>query len=73
MARNGPALEAWRAVPADAAMSLRPSHLYPLFRPMLFALDPEIAHDVAFSSLDIAARCGVARMVLPSVPATRSR
>jgi dihydroorotate dehydrogenase len=49
-------------------MSLRPSHLYPLFRPMLFALDPEIAHDVAFSSLDTAARCGLARLVLPSVP-----
>ena len=29
--------------------------LYPLFRPLLFALDPETAHDVAFAALDAAA------------------
>ena len=33
--------------------------LYPLLRPLLFALDPETAHDLAFRSLDAAARLGV--------------
>jgi len=46
----------------------RPSRLYPLFRPLLFALDPESAHDIAFGGLDVAARCGVARLALPPVP-----
>jgi dihydroorotate dehydrogenase len=46
----------------------RASRLYPLVRPLLFALDPESAHDVAFGSLDVAARCGVARLALPPVP-----
>ena len=30
--------------------------LYPLFRPLLFAADPELAHDVALGALDAAAR-----------------
>jgi len=47
-----------------------PSALYPFFRPALFALDPETAHDAAFRSLDLAARCGVAGLVLPRVPAS---
>jgi len=34
--------------------------LYPLFRPLLFALDPETAHDLAFTSLDAATRLGLA-------------
>lgn len=42
--------------------------LYPLFRPMLFALDPEQAHHAAFASLDIAARLGLPQAVLPRVP-----
>lgn len=37
--------------------------LYPLFRPLLFTLDPETAHDVAFAALDAAVACGVARLV----------
>ena len=35
--------------------------IYPFFRPLLFALDPETAHDMAFASLDVAARLGIAR------------
>ena len=41
--------------------------LYPLFRPLLFALDPETAHDVVFAGLDAAAAAGVARLVAPRV------
>jgi dihydroorotate dehydrogenase len=39
--------------------------VYPLFRPLLFALDPEAAHDAALASLDAATRVGVARWALP--------
>ena len=46
------------------------SKLYPLFRPLLFALDPETAHDVAFASLDRAAAAGVAQLIAPRVPAS---
>jgi dihydroorotate dehydrogenase len=42
--------------------------LYPLFRPLLFSLDPETAHDVAFSGLDAAARLGVARLAIARAP-----
>jgi dihydroorotate dehydrogenase len=41
--------------------------LYPLLRPMLFALDPETAHDTVFASLDAATACGVAQLVAPRV------
>jgi dihydroorotate dehydrogenase len=43
--------------------------LYPLFRPLLFAADPEVAHDVAFGALDAAARAGAARLFTPRLPA----
>jgi dihydroorotate dehydrogenase len=33
--------------------------LYPLARPLLFALDPENAHRLALSALDAASRCGL--------------
>jgi len=46
----------------------RPASFYPLFRPLLFALDPEAAHDIAFAGLDMAARCGLARFAMPPVP-----
>jgi dihydroorotate dehydrogenase len=46
------------------------SMLYPLFRPLLFALDPETAHDMALASLDAAAALGVARLVAPRVRAS---
>ena len=42
--------------------------LYPLFRPMLFTLDPEQAHHAAFASLDIAAKLGLPQALLPSIP-----
>jgi dihydroorotate dehydrogenase len=35
--------------------------LYSLLRPLLFAADPELAHDVALRSLDAAAAVGIAR------------
>jgi dihydroorotate dehydrogenase len=35
--------------------------MYPLLRPLFFALDPEIAHEIAFGALDAAATLGVAR------------
>ncbi|HEX8739308.1 MAG TPA: quinone-dependent dihydroorotate dehydrogenase [Casimicrobiaceae bacterium] len=43
--------------------------LYPLFRPLLFAADPELAHDVALAGLDAAARVGIARIAAPRLPA----
>lgn len=42
--------------------------MYPLFRPFLFALDPETAHDMVFAGLDAAARIGLARAFAPQVP-----
>ena len=44
--------------------------LYPLFRHLLFALDPEAAHHATFAALDAAARCGVAKFCVPKVPAS---
>ncbi|MFO1283107.1 MAG: quinone-dependent dihydroorotate dehydrogenase [Burkholderiales bacterium] len=41
---------------------------YPLLRPVLFALDPERAHELAFAALDRAARLGLARMAAPRLP-----
>jgi len=45
------------------------TNLYPLFRPLLFAADPEAAHTATFAALDAAARFGVARAFAPHVPA----
>jgi len=42
--------------------------LYSLFRPLLFTLDPEIAHDAALASLDAAASLGVAQRIAPRLP-----
>ena len=39
---------------------------YPLFRPLLFTLDPETAHDVAFVALDAAVACGASRLIARS-------
>jgi len=44
--------------------------LYPLFRPLLFALDPEAAHDATFRALDAAAHLGFAQIVAPRLPRT---
>jgi len=43
--------------------------LYPLFRPLLFAADPETAHALTFRGLDAAAALGLARLAAPSLPA----
>jgi dihydroorotate dehydrogenase len=40
--------------------------LYPLFRPLAFALDPETAHDVALRALDVAALARMPNLVLPA-------
>src|SRR5689334_4907131 len=42
--------------------------LYPLFRPLLFAADPEVAHEIALSGLDAAARVGLAQLASPKLP-----
>src|SRR5215813_3408690 len=42
--------------------------LYPLFRPLLFALDPESAHDAAFKALDAAAKIGAAGILAYPAP-----
>ena len=42
--------------------------IYPLFRPLLFALDPETAHDMAFASLDAATKYGLAQAFGPRLP-----
>ena len=42
--------------------------LYPFFRPLLFALDPETAHDLTLAGLDAAASLGVAQLATPRLP-----
>jgi dihydroorotate dehydrogenase len=42
--------------------------LYSLFRPLLFALDPEMAHAAALAGLDAAASLGVAQRIAPRLP-----
>jgi len=51
----------------SSARSL-PVMLYPLARPLLFALDPETAHDLTLVALDAVASLGVARFAAPEVP-----
>jgi len=42
--------------------------LYPLARSLLFRLDPEVAHELTLSKLEIAARCGLTRVVAGRAP-----
>ena len=42
--------------------------LYPLFRPLLFAADPERAHALALRALDAAVASGLARWTAPALP-----
>ena len=44
--------------------------IYPLCRPLLFALDPETAHELAFAGLDLAVRSGVAHALARRIPAS---
>src|SRR5437660_8469277 len=52
---------------SSPGLFLPPAMLYPLFRPLLFTLDPETAHDLALASLDVGAASGVARLLAPRV------
>jgi len=47
--------------------------LYSLARPMLFAMDAEVAHDLALASLKLIERSGMAPMLARAVPAQRVR
>jgi dihydroorotate dehydrogenase len=42
--------------------------LYPLFRPLLFCVDPERAHGLVLRGLDVAAASGVARWAARALP-----
>jgi dihydroorotate dehydrogenase len=42
--------------------------IYPFFRPLLFTLDPETAHEMALASLDIAAKFGIAHALTRQPP-----
>ena len=44
--------------------------LYPLFRPLLFAVDPERAHRIVLTALDAAAKAGLAQLAARRLPAT---
>jgi len=55
-------------LPTDGTRSRRRAMIYPLFRPLLFALDPETAHEIAFAGLDLAVRCGIAPLFGPHIP-----
>src|SRR4029450_12319501 len=46
----------------------RPRMLYPLFRPLLFALDPETAHELSLAAPDAAVSLGVAQLGAARVP-----
>ena len=47
--------------------------LYPLFRPLLFAVDPEAAHQIVFRALDSAAALGIAQLAAPRLVASPVR
>ena len=49
----------------DCSLQDAMASLYPLFRPLLFAADPEVAHRVALDALDAAARSGLAQLAAP--------
>jgi dihydroorotate dehydrogenase len=44
------------------------ARLYDWVRPLLFALDPERAHDIALRQLDLAHRLGLTRRLAPALP-----
>jgi dihydroorotate dehydrogenase len=48
-------------------------NLYQLLRPLLFKLDPEIAHNLTIRNLPILHRLGLLKVFLPSVPALPKR
>ena len=42
-------------------------NLYPLFRPLLFSLDPETAHEVTLKLLNMAYVCGMGKLLYPAI------
>jgi dihydroorotate dehydrogenase len=52
----------------DCSIQDAMASLYPLFRPLLFAADPEVAHRVVLDALDAAARSGLAQLAAPHLP-----
>ena len=48
-------------------------NLYQLLRPLLFKLDPEIAHNLTIRNLPMLHRLGLLKVFLPSVPALPKR
>jgi len=52
---------------APAAGRREPTVLYDLARPLVFRLDPETAHHLAFSNLDRAHALGLTRLLRPHV------
>ncbi len=42
--------------------------MYSLLRPLLFSLDPELAHELSLGLLDVAAKLRIAGIALPRVP-----
>ncbi len=44
--------------------------LYRLARPLFFALDAERAHDIGLAALEAASRCGLSRLLAPTVMAS---
>ncbi|MDI1231919.1 MAG: quinone-dependent dihydroorotate dehydrogenase [Methylobacter sp.] len=42
-------------------------NLYPLLRPLLFSLDPEIAHEVTLKLLNAAYRSGLSKLIYPKI------
>jgi dihydroorotate dehydrogenase len=47
--------------------------LYPLFRPLFFAADPEAAHDIVLRGLNVAAALGLAQLSAPHLPTSLVR
>jgi dihydroorotate dehydrogenase len=60
-----------RVAPALPVTHHAPMHkFYPFAKPFLFALDPEVAHDLALAGLDSAAKLGLAQLAAPRLRAT---
>jgi dihydroorotate dehydrogenase len=54
----------------DCSIGNAMPNLYPLFRPLLFAADPERAHRLVLDTLDAAAQTGLAQLAAPRLPAS---
>src|SRR5690242_14611925 len=63
-------LSSHAASPARARTTGPMHGLYALFRPLLFATDPELAHRVTLRALDAAARSGFTQRIAPRLAVT---